>query len=1282
MQFNKIMRKLLLFNLLLISFISHAQTTGDVTIEWLKKTEMYYGNFKINIPQFSGNAYHYNASEKMLYYTLKLNESSSFDENNIQITNVSYESIPASALGDLDIGSIPKSITSSLINANSRGIKQSFLSLSPIVKSEFGFKKIISFSYTLNNKTSKASQTNKIANTISNSVLSTGDWYRFYVEKSGVYKISKNFLQEIGLDPSNVDPKKIKIYGNGGKMLPLSNASYYPSDLIENAIQVFGEDDGKFDNDDYILFYAEGLDTWNEESQTHSNLYDSKSYYYATIKGDDGKRMGEMTQPQGSSTLDLTDFDDHQYHELDLVNIARLGRQWLGESFDIKQEQEFEFDFPNINTSAPIKIAATAASAAYTPTSFQVSANGQTIGNISFPAINSNSDTEFNVGYLPANSSLNGSEKVKIKLTYNNNGVPGSKGFLDNIRLTAKRKLQGYGKQFNFQYDLSGSNLGIVNYNITNASGISQVWDITDLYNVMKVENSGQASLSFKANLGELRKYIAVDPTDYFVPLKDNKAKITNQNIKGSVFKNNQGAFQDIDYVIITSNSLITQAEKLAGFHRSHSKLNVKVITTESIYQEFSSGKQDIAAIRNCIKYIYENTSALEKRIKYVNLFGDASYDYKNRTVNNTNVVPIYHALNSNSTGEASFASDDFYGLMDNNEGNIVSFFGGIDIAVGRMLVSNSKQAEEMVNKIIEYHDIKSYGSWRNNITMICDDSDKPSDASLQNRQNKLADIITNNKPFLNVNKIILDSYAQEASAGGFRYPKARTDLFNAFEKGALIFNYLGHGGEDGLSSERIWEKSDGQNLSNQYKYPLFITITCEFSRFDNPSRPTAGEYTYWNPKGGAIAMITTIRAIGQYSAENFNDTLSENLLSFGSNQYASIAETLRISKNNNPNSSTNVVFYIGDPALFLAIPQPKIRLTKVNDVSVEQTIDDFKSLAHMKLTGEITDENENILSNYNGEISTTIFDKTIPRTTYNNDGNSPAINFNTLGETIFRGNASVANGRFEFSFVVPRDIRIPLANGKISFYARKDQLLENQTGFDDKIKIGGINENAAADNISPKVKLYMNDETFVSGGITNTSPFLLAFLEDENGINTASGIGHDIVAILDGDVSNPYLLNDYYQTNLDDYTSGSLRFPLRNLSIGLHTITFKAWDVYNNPITAEIQFVVMGSDTITLTHVLNYPNPFVNYTEFWFSHNRPYEPLTVQIQVITITGKVVWTKNQIISTEGFLSKEITWDGRDDFGNKIGKGVYIYKLSVKSSLTNNKAEKIEKLVIL
>jgi hypothetical protein len=1276
------MRKALLVYLSLIPFISFAQINGNISIEWSEKKEIPIGDILISAPQFSGESYYYDVSKKAITYTLKISESASFDEKNIQITNIVYEPISTSYLGDLDPKNIPETPNAYLKTTTSRDLEYTFLVLSPIVKDNFGFKRIKSFSYSAKSSSSRISQYNKSASTLLNSVLASGDWYQFYIEKSGVYKISKSFLQQLGLNTSGINPKKIKIYGNGGKMLPLSNNTYYPSDLTENAIEVIGENDGVFNDDDYILFYAEGLDTWNGESQTSTNLYDTKSYYYVTIEGTEGKRIASMNQPTGNSTITLNTFDDHQYHEIDLVNIAHLGRQWFGESFDINQEQEFEFNFPNFETSSPIKAMATLASAAFTPTSFKVSANGQEIGNINFPALNTNSDTEFNTGSLPNNISFNGSENVKIKLTYNNNGVPGSKGYLDYIRLIAKRKLQGYGKQFHFQYDLSNSSLGIVTYSISNSTSIPEVWDVTDLYNITKVENAGQSSFTFKANLGELRKYIALDASDYLTPLKSSKTKIANQNLKGTIFKNAQGQFQDIDYVIISPAFLTTQAEKLATFHRSKSNLNVKVLSLESIYQEFSSGKQDISAIRNCIKYIYENASTPEKRIKYVNLFGDASYDFKNRIINNTNIVPIYHSLKSNTSGEASFASDDFFGLMDSNEGNIVSYFGGIDIAVGRMLVNDNKQADEMVNKIIEYHDLKSYGSWRNNIVLVSDDSDQNSDASLQNRQNNLADVIAAEKPFLNVNKILLDSYVQEASAGGFRYPKARTDFFNAFEKGALIFNYLGHGGEDGLSSERIWEKSDGQNLSNQYKYPLFITITCEFSRFDNPSRPTAGEYTYWNPKGGAIAMITTIRAIGQYSAENFNDVLSENLLSYGSNQYTSIAEALRLSKNSNPNSATNVVFYIGDPALMLAIPKPKVSLTKVNDISVSLPIDDFKSLSTIKLTGEITDENNNLLTNYNGELSTTIFDKIIARTTFNNDGNSTPINFNVLGETIFRGNASVTNGKFEFSFVVPRDIRIPLANGRISFYAKKNQFSENETGYNTSIKVGGINENAVADNISPRVKLYMNDETFVSGGTTNESPFLLAFLEDENGINTASGIGHDIVAILDGDVNNPYILNDYYQTKLDDYTSGTLRFPLHNLSLGLHTITFKAWDVYNNPIIIEIQFIVVGDETITLTHVLNYPNPFVNYTEFWFTHNRPYEALEVQVQVMTITGKVVWTKNQIITTEGFLSKDITWDGKDDFGSKIGKGVYVYKLTVKSNLTNKKTEKYEKLVIL
>ncbi len=1278
------MKQALILYFFLLPIISFSQINGSFTIDWKEKKEMNFGESKMIIPYFSGNAFRFDSSKKSITLMLHLDQTNASGGASVQISNVIYESISAADLGDLSQKSIAEKPDETLKSASSRGQRQIFLLLNPIIKEGNSFKRIKSFTYSVNNLTARTSGSTSFQKTaaISNSVLASGDWYRFYVEKSGVYKISRSFLQSLGFDPSKVDPRRIKIYGNGGRMLPLANDTYYPEDLTENAVQVIGENDGTFNNEDYILFYAEGIENWNTESQTNINLYDTKSYYYITASGGDGKRIANFNQPSANTTLELNTFDDYQYHEIDQTNIAHLGRQWLGESFDINQEQEFSFSFPNIEAFVPVKIEINTAAAAYTPTSFSIAANGQNIGTINFNALPTSSETKYYNGKLQSNTTFTGTENTKIKLTYNNNGVPGSKGYLDYINIIAKRKLLGTGKQFKFRYDAAASSIGVVNYTIGNASSISQIWDITDLYNITKIENTNQSTISFKAALCEVRKYIAVEPSDYYTPLKDNQPKIANQNLKGTLLKNNQNSFQDLDYIIISPKSLASQAEKLAVFHRNYSNLNVKVITLENIFQEFSSGKQDIAAIRNCIRYIYENASSPEKRIRYVNLFGDASYDYKDRISNNTNIVPIYHSLNSNTTGESSFASDDFYALMDADEGNIISFFGGIDIAVGRMLVSDNAQASEMVNKVLEYHDTKSYGNWRNNFVLVSDDSDQSSDASLQARQNNLADVIATEKPFFNIDKILLDSYTQEASAGGSRYPKARTDFFDAFEKGALVFNYLGHGGEDGLASERIWEKSDGQNLNNQYKYPLFITITCEFSRFDDPTRPTAGEYTYWNPKGGAISMLTTIRSIGQFNAENFNDSLSKNLLSYGSNQYNTIAETLRISKNENPSSSSNVIFYIGDPALMLAIPKPRINLTKVNDILVSQPLPDFKSLAKIKISGEITDENNNLLSSYNGELATAIFDKMITSATLNNDGYSPSMPFKTLGETIFRGNASVTNGQFEFSFVVPRDIRIPVDNGRISFYAKKNQALENQNGYNTAIKIGGINENAPQDNISPKVKLYMNDETFVSGGITNESPFLLAFLEDENGINTASGIGHDIIAVLDGDVSNPYILNDYYQTKLDDYTNGNLRFPFRNLAPGLHTISFTAWDVYNNPVTSEIQFTVVGDDSLTLSHVLNYPNPFSTYTQFWFSHNKPYEPLDVQVQVMTITGKVVWTKNQIVTTEGFLSREITWDGKDDFGDKIGKGVYIYKLTVKSNLTNKKAEKYEKLVIL
>lgn len=1278
------MKKILTFFLVLATAVSFAQQRGTITINWTEKKEAVVGDFKYIIPQFDAANMTFSAARKELTYKIKIPQTGKIDENSLQITDIVYETLSTEQLGNLSLTNIPTNTNAKLKNLQAREKISALLTLSPIIKDGSGYKKIKSFNYSFNASTARVMSPSDV-NVISNSVLATGEWFRFYVIKSGVYIINKTFLQRLGINPNIIDPRKIKIYGHGGRMVPLRNSVPYPYDLTENAIQVSGESDGFFNDNDFIAFYAEGVDNWSDENQTSTNLYADKSYYYINVQGADGKRIQPMFQPSGAGVA-VTAFDDYQYHEIDLNNLGRLGRRWFGEAFDIDADQEFTFNIPNVVTTTPASIKVYAGAVSLAATSFKVEANGQQMGNLSLPGIGDNlaSGSELNNTFNPG-------ENVTVKLTYNNNGVPNSKGYLDYIQIKSKRNLKGYGKQFRFQYDLSSTTIGIGEYVFMSASGINQVWDITDIYNVTKAENNGQANFSFKADFGELRKYIAVDFADLYAPLLEAQTRVFNQNLKGTIFQNAQGQLQDVDYLIISPYAFTPQAERLANFHRNYSGLNVKVVALEAIYQEFSSGKQDIGAIRNFVRYVYLNEPNGNK-IKYLNLFGDASFDFKNRISVFSNFVPIYHAVNSFTLLDDSFCSDDFFACMDDNEGLLESV-GGLsgsqgeaDIAVGRMIASSNAQADELVQKVIDYHDIQSYGSWRNNYVGIADDPRATtSDNQLQTEQNIVSDRIALEKPFINVNKIYLDAYVQETSSGGDRYPKARQDIFNAFEKGALVFNYLGHGGEDGLAQERVYEKTDAQNLFNRYKYPLFITITCEFSRFDNPLRPTAGELTFLNPRGGAISMITTVRSIFQSIGQDFNRKVAEKLFAYGSNQYVSIAEALRQAKNDF-SGETNIVFYLGDPALMLAIPKPKIRLTKVNGQPITGPIDDLKALSFVTLSGEVVDEANNPMPTYTGELAVQIFDKQLSRQTLRNDGADATMGtympFTSLGETIFKGNASVSGGQFEFSFVVPRDITIPVGNGRVSFYGKRNQILLDKTGFDTTIKVGGINENAPADNIGPTVKLYMNDTNFVSGGITNQSPLFLAFLEDENGINTASGIGHDIVAILDGDENNPYKLNDYYETELDNYKKGKLKYPFRNLALGLHTITFKAWDVYNNLVTAEIQFIVVGDDSITIKNVLNYPNPFVNYTQFWFTHNKPFEPLEVQVQVLTITGKVVWTKNQTVVTEGFLSREITWDGKDDFGDKIGKGVYIYKLTVRSMVTNTKTHKYEKLVIL
>jgi hypothetical protein len=1278
------MKKYLLLLLLFAAFFGHAQQK-QFDINWGTTRVFETSNSNIEIPAFNKKHFSFTYKKGITFFS-QWEESTYIDENSVELSQVLYTTISLSELKDLPLSTIPKTPKVKLKNAIDRDNISAYLEITPIINDRGIYKKITSFTIDYEYG-GAANRTNLNNQEIVSSVLSSGQWHRFYVEQSGVFKISKSFLNSMGVN-TNVDPRTLKLFGNGGSMLPLSNSEPAPNDLQENAIHFIGEGDGVFNDNDYILFYAEGPNEYNQESDTNVNLYADKSYYYISTQGTFGKRITPLNQPEGEASLEITTFQDYQFHEVDENNLGKIGRRWFGERFDVENEQSFTFNFPNLVTTIPAKVKVLGAGVSETTaSSMQVVLNGTLEGTLGFAVA---TDAILATAGSFQNEILLASPAVTVKLIYNNNGNPSTQGYLDYVSIEATRELIFDGTQFIFKNDEVVLNPGIVQYKVGNATNVQEVWDITDKYNVKSVSNSDQNSnLTFKDVSGSAKKYTTVTNSDYFQPSRDATSSVSNQDIKGTVFLNAQGQFQDVDYIIIANNSYVSQAERLAQINRDKYNLKVKVLTLNEIYQEFSSGKQDVAAIRNMVQYVYKNASDPSKRLKYLCLFGDASYDYKNRISNNTNIVPTWNSTESFSL-VSSFISDDFYGMMDDSEGEMEEE-ERLDIAVGRILADTPQRAKDLVDKIEGYYGEEAYGSWRNNIITISDDVDNASwEFILQNTTDEIANRITDEKPFMNVTKIHTDSYQQQSTASGQRYPAVNEAVKNALEVGALVVNYFGHGGEDGLAGERIFTKVDAQEIRNLCKFNLFVTVTCEFTKFDNPQRQTAGEFTYWNKEGGAIALITTTRQIFVTVGVTVNEELDAYLFNFGSNDYPTMAEALRLTKNDPSVAGINqksLIFFIGDPAMKLSIAKPEIRLTAVNDLPVAEQTGPLKALDRIKMSGEVYDSSGTFLSNYNGILTATVLDKEIDRQTLGNDnGDDVILDFKTLGETIFKGQATVTNGKFDFEFVVPRDIGIPVGQGKVGFYSKQDNILDDKSGYSFDIQVGGINENAEEDNIGPVINLFMNDENFVSGGITNEQPSLIARLQDGNGINTASGIGHDITAIIDDDETNPFVLNDYYEANVDDYKNGKLSYPFRDLEPGIHTLTVKAWDVYNNSSTSQIEFNVRDKDEeLVITNVLNYPNPFIDYTEFWFNHNSS-DVLDVSVQIFTVSGKLVRTLNGQTSGGGkvtsSLSKDIVWDGRDDFGDKIGKGVYVYKLKVRSERLNKQVEKIEKLVIL
>ncbi len=1261
--------------------LSAAESQKAYKIDWLSPFENKISpEESFQTLNFKGASYDENFLPNFVF-TIPINSYAS--EIKVRLKNIVTE-----PLKETELIRHPESIGNDFsISSKVVSKKKKFLgavSILPIRKSiTGGFEKLVSFEAETEPQYVNAKMSMRTY--ASSSVLATGDWYKIGITQTGVCKIDYNYLKTIGIDVDIIDPRNIKLYGNGGGMLAYANSTPRFDDLQENSIWVSGETDGHFDSGDYVLFYGTNQNPWSYNSTTREfnhqiNYYSDTTYYFINVASNPGKRIAVRNSVSGATST-VTSFDDYTFHESELYNFLKSGREWFGEAVDyLNNSVAISTYAPNLITTDTVYFRSNLAGRVTTPgiNSFAVSLNNSIITSQNFSYVGPNTTDPYLVQLNIKQPFFSNSQSMNMKFTLNTTDQNG-KGWLNYFEMNYRRELNASnsGSQFSFRDKNSVGAGNISEFRISNTTNNYIVWDVTDPMNVMEQQtvNSG-GTASFSVNTDQLREFVTFDKQQFQIPIF--REKIANQNLH---------SLAQADMILVTPSLFLQQAYELAEFHRTHDNLSVVVATTQQIFNEYSSGAQDVSAIRDFIKMFYDRATGLNDLPRFVLLFGDASYDNKYRIPGNTNFVTSYESPGSISQTQ-TYMSDDFFGLLDDTEG---SWTGGeiLDLSVGRMPIRSIEEAQSAVNKVKHYvsgnnssTDNPTMGNWRNVVTFIADDQDHNTHLR---QADTLAMRVRNAYPLYNIDKIYLDAFNQESTPGGQRYPEAHQAIVDRIQRGTLLTTYIGHGFELGWAHERVLEIADINNWTNYNNMSAFLTATCEFTRVDDPSRTSAGELVFLNPKGGGICLFTTSRLA--FSSSNFNlcQKFFTHVFDDSSGEFPTLGEIFERTKVDYfSDPYVRNFLLIGDPAVRLSYPKYSIKTNTINGINISQPIDTLKALSKVTITGEIQDNSGIKTTTFNGTIFPTVFDKTITYYTIgndiNNDDPSTPQAFYLQKNIIFNGKISVINGDFSFTFTVPKDISFKYGRGKLSYYAHNGTT--DAAGSDSIVVIGGINNNAVPDNAGPQVQLYINDDKFVRGGLTDSNPVLYATVKDSSGVNMiGTGIGHDMTAELDDTRGQKYILNDYYENDRDSYQSGKVRYPFKNLATGPHTLAFKVWDVYNNSSVATTDFVVSETAELALDHVLNYPNPFTTHTTFMFEHNRPYVPLDVQVQIYTVSGKLIKTISEKITMDGYRSDELQWNGLDDFGDKIGRGVYVYRLRVKTN-DGQYADKFEKLVIL
>jgi hypothetical protein len=1131
---------------------------------------------------------------------------------------------------------------------------------------------------------------NRAATFASSSVLASGTWYKIGVSSTGIHKLDESFLNAMGISTSGLNPDHINIYGNHVPKLPTMNNLYHPDDLIKNNIYIAGGSDGSFDAADYILFYATGPDeviTGATDFVVRKNKIDSLAYYFIHIDASDAPaRVSSQPNSISPVTHTVTSFNDVRFHENNDVNLKNLksGDGWFGEHFDIELAHSFSLDLGDVVSGSNITMKTAYASVMKSGTAgLRINVNGVQRDNIPSNTLTGS----YTVAKVMSSTVTftSGTGLLNFDLNFDRS-TAATEAWLDYILLNYRRTLNMGANQLLIRdfNSIGSGNTG--QFEVSGATSGLQVWEVTDPTNATVLAgNLSGSTYTFIQDTDSLRSYIAFYTAQAAVPVSI-----------GSVANQNLHALDQADYLIVAHESLLAQAERLANLHRNRG-LDVHVVEIQKIYNEFGGGAADPVAVRWFTKMFYDRAAGdVNLMPKYLCLFGDGTYDPLNRLPENNYLIPTYNSVESGDVDFiSSYTADDFFGLLDDNEG--IASSNLLDIGIGRIPVSTLEEAEQVIDKVEHYMNFGSYlysnangvqcdsdgysstfGDWRTKVVLMADDENS---GQFVNDCESLSDTVRKYHPEMNIIKIYLDAYQQTVTSGGQRYPGAEEAINQNMNRGALIFNYVGHGGETGLALERVVTIPMIENWANINNLTVFISATCEFSRFDDPARLSAGEITLRTPYGGAVGLLTTTRLV----QITVNTELVQNLYTVMFNEVngepLGLGEILRQTKNLSAGSDNVRNFtLLGDPALLLGKPRPMILTDSINGVSVSMVTDTVKALSKITVKGHVVDVNGNLIPDYNGIIYPTLYDKWKTRYTLGQDPESPVKVFQIQNNIIYKGKATVTNGYFSFTFIVPKDIDYAYGKGKISYYANNTN--SNSYGFDTSVVVGGVDPNGIVDETGPVIDLYMNDQNFANGGMTNTRPLFLAEISDENGINTTgNGIGHDITLILDGNTAAPIVLNNYYEADLDTYQSGKVSYQFSELEPGEHQLTFKVWDVNNNSSEQTLEFVVVDEEELGISHVLNYPNPFTTNTSFFFEHNQCCSALEVKIEIFTVSGKLVKTIFDNVNSSAYRSEGIAWDGRDDFGDKLARGVYVYRLTVKTP-EGVKSEKIEKLVIL